>query len=128
MAAPAAQSPPAPAAAPVAAPASRPRIPRSIEEVDHGQILGFAAELSEASCSSCCCLQLLLKLLSAVVCVAQAAMRCWSLQPPHNTMVTLPLSSLYLQDHPGFHDAAYKQRRVDICNLARSHRMCVCGH
>lgn len=36
----------------------------------------------------------------------------------------LPLA-LPLQDHPGFRDAAYKQRRVDICHLARTHRMSV---
>ncbi len=28
-------------------------------------------------------------------------------------------------DHPGYHDAAYKQRRVDICNIARTHEMYV---
>ena len=26
-------------------------------------------------------------------------------------------------DHPGFHDPAYKQRRVDICTVARSHEV-----
>jgi hypothetical protein len=50
---------------------ARPRIPRSIEEVDNGQILGFSAELAE--------------------------------------------------DHPGFGDPAYIQRRGYICNLARTH-------
>lgn len=51
------------------------KIPRSLAEVDNGQILGFGADLSK--------------------------------------------------DHPGFEDPDYKQRRVDICNLARSH---VIGH
>lgn len=60
--------PPAPAPPPPAR-----RVPRSIQEVDNGQLLGFSSELAE--------------------------------------------------DHPGFRDAAYKQRRVDICNLARAHRM-----
>ncbi|KAL4458367.1 hypothetical protein ABPG75_013232 [Micractinium tetrahymenae] len=63
---------PAPSAPAPSVAATR-RVPRSIEEVDNGAILGFAAELSE--------------------------------------------------DHPGFYDAAYKQRRVDICNLARGHRI-----
>ncbi|KAL4429618.1 hypothetical protein ABPG77_008667 [Micractinium sp. CCAP 211/92] len=66
-----AAAPPAPAPAPSVAAARR--VPRSIDEVDNGAILGFAAELSE--------------------------------------------------DHPGFLDPAYKQRRVDICNLARGHRI-----
>lgn len=72
----AAPSAPAPtpvvAATPAAAAVPR-RVPRSIQEVDNGAVLGFSSDLS--------------------------------------------------QDHPGFHDAAYKQRRVDICNLARLHRI-----
>ncbi|PSC71499.1 chloroplast phenylalanine hydroxylase [Micractinium conductrix] len=35
----------------------------------------------------------------------------------------LGFSAELSEDHPGFHDAAYKQRRVNICNLARSHRI-----
>jgi hypothetical protein len=32
------------------------------------------------------------------------------------------------EDHPGFHDAAYKRRRAAIADLARAHEMCaVCG-
>ncbi len=42
-----AAAPPAPAPAPSVAAARR--VPRSIDEVDNGAILGFAAELSEAS-------------------------------------------------------------------------------
>jgi phenylalanine-4-hydroxylase len=51
----------------------RPHIPRRLEDVDNGKILGFGADLSE--------------------------------------------------DHPGYHDDAYKQRRVDIANSARAHEV-----
>lgn len=27
------------------------------------------------------------------------------------------------EGHPGFHDQAYKQRRVDICKIAAAHEM-----
>ncbi|KAL4854950.1 Tryptophan 5-hydroxylase 1 [Chlorella vulgaris] len=49
------------------------KVPRSIDEVDNGKVLGFSSELSE--------------------------------------------------DHPGFQDSAYKQRRMHICDLARAHRI-----
>lgn len=44
------------------------------------------------------------------------------LAAPCHQRVTSPAARL-AQDHPGFHDPVYKQRRVDICNLARTHRM-----
>lgn len=47
------------------------RIPRSLEEIDNGKILGFGADLAE--------------------------------------------------DHPGYHDDAYKRRRVEISEIARHH-------
>ena len=106
---------PAPAAAAAAAPA--PRIPRSLAEVDYGQILGFAAELSEVSvwesggagagpCTS-----------STAFITAHCSV---TRRPPG--LHALPCLAMP-QDHPGFADPAYKQRRVDICNLARSHQM-----
>lgn len=27
------------------------------------------------------------------------------------------------EDHPGYHDPSYKQRRIDICNLAKTHKI-----
>jgi phenylalanine-4-hydroxylase len=50
------------------------KVPRSIEDVDNGKILGFGADLSE--------------------------------------------------DHPGYQDQEYKQRRVMIANIAREHEVC----
>lgn len=41
------------------------------------------------------------------------------------TTARLPASLLsdLSEDHPGYLDTFYKQRRADICNLAREHRM-----
>ncbi len=81
----------------------------SLVQVDNGQILGFSADLSEvwgrvflALCWIC------------AVLVAAGII----LPPPTALACAQPV-----QDHPGFHDAVYKQRRVDICNLARTHQM-----
>ena len=30
------------------------------------------------------------------------------------------------EDHPGFHDAAYKRRRMRIAEAAKEHSMCAC--
>jgi hypothetical protein len=105
---------PAAGPAPPPTPAPQPplKVPRSIIEVDNGKVLGFSAELSEVGLAG----------RSAVE--ARAQLCSWY----QTFMTTLPRLCVwpclrFLQDHPGFNDAAFKQRRVDICNLARTHRM-----
>lgn len=96
-------------------------MPRSISEVDNGKLLGFGADLAEVGYGCA----------GAAESSTQAARSL-----PHAHAHTLPAAPSSAspttpllhcappsQDHPGFQDAAYKQRRVDIANLARAHRM-----
>lgn len=90
------------------------KVPRSLEEVDNGAQWAVVASLEPHSLSMSCCQGS--QRWPGPSCAAPS-------HPPACAGQILGFGADLSPDHPGFDDAEYKQRRVDICNLARTHRV-----